>query len=228
MCVSYQCLDWTAGSVSNTKRQAAFKARTGNDVIFGVGSYGDNTTRAGFCYRIKVSNVARDLIVQVVNQGSDVPDGNFDMMIADGGFGLFDACADGAQPQYATTPSVWGDVYGGVPNINFCKNLPQYPICQFNPPEDNLQQLCVWSFQSGLRTIPSPLLDPNTNPKILKMCQVACPSELYTATGLHRADEPRDSYSCDNAKLELAGGRLTRMMDCGTPLLLLLDFSIHC
>lgn len=68
-CIAYQCLDWTIGSKTNAKREAAFKARTKQDVYFGVGSYGNNITRAGYCYRLTVTNVAKDIIVQVVNQG---------------------------------------------------------------------------------------------------------------------------------------------------------------
>lgn len=112
-CISYQCLDWTIGSTSNSKREASFKARTKQDVYFGVGSYGNNITRAGYCYRLTATNVAKDIIVQVVHQGAyqlvncnslyshvytlmhlitgaDVRDGNFDLITADGGFGLFD------------------------------------------------------------------------------------------------------------------------------------------
>jgi len=68
-CLSYQCIDWTIGSASNNARQAAFKVRTKQDVYFGVGSYGNDMTRAGYCYRLQVSNVNKDIIVQVVNQG---------------------------------------------------------------------------------------------------------------------------------------------------------------
>ena len=70
--MSYQCIDWTVGSNGNAVRQIAFKQRTGNSVLFGVGSYGNNITRAGYCYRLTVSGVFQDLIVQVVNQGSSV------------------------------------------------------------------------------------------------------------------------------------------------------------
>eukprot|EP01035_Chromulina_nebulosa_P039828 gene39828-53860_t len=100
--------DWTIGSTSNFARQAAFKARTRQDVYFGVGSYGNNMTRAGYCYRLSLTSVTKDIIVQVVNQGADVPDGNFDLMVADGGFGLFDACADSVEPLYKTNGSLWG------------------------------------------------------------------------------------------------------------------------
>ena len=47
--------------------------------------------------------------------GGDVPDGNFDLQMGDGGFGIFDACvsAGTSAPQYDGTASQWGNTYGG-------------------------------------------------------------------------------------------------------------------
>ena len=64
-CASYQCIDWTVGSTMNQAREKSFKQRTGVDVYFGVGSYGNDQTRAGLCYRVTVTGVQTDLIVQV-------------------------------------------------------------------------------------------------------------------------------------------------------------------
>ena len=47
------------------------------------------------------------------------------------------------------------------------------------------------------------------------MCQVACPVELYSATGIHRLDEPTNTFSCGT--VVSGGGNLNRMMDCGKP-----------
>ena len=52
-------------------------------------------------------------------------------------------------------------------------------------------------------------------PYITSMCQVACPVELYSATGIHRLDEPTTSYACGT--VISGGGNLNRMMDCGKP-----------
>ena len=71
-------------------REQSYFDRTGDSVYFGVGSYGNDQTRAGNCYRVTAGSVDRDLIVQVVNQGGDVPDGNFDLQVGDGGYGAFD------------------------------------------------------------------------------------------------------------------------------------------
>lgn len=214
-CVSYQCIDWTAGSVANKQREAAFLARTGNDVYFGVGSYGNNQARGGLCYRVSVSSVEKDLLVQVVNQGADVPDGNFDLMVSDGGFGLFDSCSSEGTtlPMYGGPGSVWGLAHGGVLNRTECKNLPDYPICGTTP-IDKISEMCLWSFEVGLR-----LEAVQTNPVITQMCNVACPAELYQATGVRRSDETNSGFTCK--KLEAGGGFLTRMMDCGSFLVII-------
>lgn len=149
-----------------------------------------------------------------IRAGDDVPDGNFDLMVADGGFGLFDACADSVEPLYNTNATSWGEVYGGVKDATYCKNLPEYSVCEYNAPEDNLVELCIWSFKYNIRTVGA----GNTNPVIKKMCQVACPVELYSATGLHRSDEKAslgNDCLAPGTKLEPPEGHMTRMMDCG-------------
>ena len=193
-------------------REKAFFAATGEKVYFGVGSYGNDQTRAGLCYRITASGVDRDLIVQVVNQGGDVPDGNFDLQVGDGGYGVFDACvADGTTvPQFDGAGSQWGAIYGGWSDEASCANLPAYPHCGSNP-ADSMQDLCRWSFQVNLRRSTG-----NSNPTILNMCEVTCPSQLYEATGLRRSDGVSNSYVC-GATGNSGGGLLTRMMDCTKP-----------
>ena len=47
------------------------------------------------------------------------------------------------------------------------------------------------------------------------MCEVMCPIELYSATGLHRSDETSSIYTCGSQIT--GGGILTRMMDCTKP-----------
>lgn len=110
-CVSYQCIDWTFGSVANTARESSFYQRTNEKVYFGVASYSSaNTDPGGLCYRITASRLDRDLIVQIVNSGSDVPNGNVDLQTGDGGFGYYDACTqEGTKmPQFSGTADVWG------------------------------------------------------------------------------------------------------------------------
>lgn len=188
------------------QREASFLAATGQSVYFGVGSYGNNQTRAGLCYRITVASADRDLIVQVVNQGGDVPDGNFDLQVGDGGFGLNGACVQSNLPQFAGDASVWGAVYGGVDTVDRCAALPDYPICSPKGP-DSMRDLCSWSFNKGLRS----------NPTITKMCEVSCPPQLWGATGLRRSDEANAAYTCAASNAIPSGGVLTHMMDCAKP-----------
>ena len=208
-CVAYQCIDWTTGSQANQQREEAFLRRTGQDVYFGVGSYGNIQSRGGLCYRITVTSVKKDLLVQVINQGADVPDGNFDLMLGAGGFGLYDSCSSAGTsiPMYNAPSDAWGELLGGIHNRSRCVDLPSYPICGTTP-ADNMQDLCSWSFEEGLR-----LEELETNPVITKMCQVACPSELYLSTGVRRSDEKNTGFTCKT--FERTGGYLTRMMDCG-------------
>ena len=198
------------GSSRHATREASFLSRTKNKVYFGVGSYGNSNLNAGYCLRISTNVIDRDVIAQVVNQGSDVDEHNFDLQTADGGFGIFDACViDGTSlPQYSGTGDAWGDILGGAKTQSQCSQLPQYPICGTNP-EDNLQNLCTWSFQNKIRLATG----ASSNPTIKKICYVACPSELYQATGLRRSDELNSAYTCVSTLP--AGGLVTRMMDCG-------------
>lgn len=209
----------TVGSSRNAAREASFLARTGNKVYLGVGSYGNDNANAGYCVRITTNYVDRDIIAQVVNQGSDVHEHNFDIQTGDGGFGIFDACTiDGTFiPQYSGTGEVWGNNLGGVSLPSECSYLPPYPICG-SKPEDNMQTLCKWSFDKKIRTTGA-----QSNPTITKICYVACPSELYEATGLRRSDEKNSLHTCVSTLK--AGGYVTRMMDCGKltlPIFLLL------
>ena len=110
-CVSYQCIDWTFGSAANTVREATFFQETNEKVYFGVGSYSSaNTDPGGLCYRITTSSLDRDLIVQIVNSGGDVSNGNVDLQTGDGGFGYYDACTqeDTKMPQFSGTATAWG------------------------------------------------------------------------------------------------------------------------
>lgn len=206
-CESYQCIDWSVGSILNQERESSFYNSTGQRVYFGVGSYGNDQTRAGKCYRITASGIDRDLIVQVVNQGGDVPDGNFDLQMGDGGFGAWNACTNSGTsvPQFDGSSSQWGNEYGGWYTRDGCYNLPQWPHCNSSG-ADNLQTLCLWSFDRGFR---------NGNPTISKMCEVKCPSQLVAATGVHRSDEISSVYTCTTGIV--GGGSLTRMMDCAKP-----------
>eukprot|EP01038_Epipyxis_sp_PR26KG_P013164 gene13164-17637_t len=207
-CSSYQCIDWTVGSNAMQQREASYKSRTNDNVYFAVGSYGNDQTRAGLCYRLTTADISKDIIFQVINQGGDVLGDNFDIQTGAGGFGVHNACAGTSMnPQFGGSINDWGDTYGGVTYKGGCSKLPAYPLCAVNP-SDSMQDLCVWSFNNNFRK----------NTKILKVCDVACPSELYQATGLHRADETNNGFTCDTStSVRYNTGSTTRMMDCAKP-----------
>ena len=92
-CFVYSCVDWLAGSAGMQKREADYYSRTGDQVYFGVGSYSNDPTRAGLCYRITTETIDRDIIAQVITAGGEVPDGNFNIYLADGGLGYQNACS---------------------------------------------------------------------------------------------------------------------------------------
>ena len=56
VCVAYQCLDWNVGSAGMQARAAEYLARTGEDVVFGVGQRSNTADEAGKCYRIALNS----------------------------------------------------------------------------------------------------------------------------------------------------------------------------
>jgi hypothetical protein len=112
--MAYACMDWTFGSKSMVAAEAAFNRRTGDDVWFGVGTYGtsaDVQRGLGACYRMAVEGVDKDLLVQSVNTGSDVAGNQFDLQIGDGGTGAFNTCAGSSTAAASMFPgpiSAWG------------------------------------------------------------------------------------------------------------------------
>ena len=197
-------------------REAAFTSRTKDKVYFGVGAYGNVQQRAGFCYRMSLKGVDRDVIAQVITMGGNTAPGNFNIMMVDGGFSdTYNACAFGSTqyPVFNAPSYVWGGPSGGLLNSSGCDLLPDYPTCTVNPP-DSMRALCKELFVKGFRSSNYSI----TNPTISKMCQVACPNELVQATGLRRTDEQTAVYTCSSPNLmEPSGGFLSRSMDCSRP-----------
>ena len=97
--MAFACMDWTFGSQAMLAAEASWNARSGEaPVYFGVGTYGtgsDPIRGLGACYKIEATGVARELLVQSINTGSDVAAKQFDLMVGDGGAGAFNVCAGG-------------------------------------------------------------------------------------------------------------------------------------
>lgn len=231
--MAFACMDWTFGSNAMKEQQTAFQKRTGEDVFFGVGTFGtadDVQQGLGSCFRVQVDGVAKDLLLQSINTGSDVSGNQFDLQIGDGGAGAFNTCAGGSTPGHNTmypgpySQSTWGNQYGGVDTKAQCKNLPKYPEVSglMKQAGDDLITLCEYGFDRGVRG-PS-----GENPSILSIGRVECPEELVYMTQVQRNDDPT-GFSCGSECVQAhhecelnTGGTsqawcLTRMMDCRKP-----------
>lgn len=230
---TFACMDWTFGSVAMRAAEKAFKARTGEDVYLGVGTFGTNDDAQrglGLCMRLQVEGVAKDLILQSINTGSDVSGNQFDLQTGDGGAGAFNTCAGGANPGIDTmypgpySMDTWGHQYGGVDTRAQCANLPSHPTVDgpMRSAGDDLVALCEYGFDHGIRG------EGGSNPSILSIGRVQCPDELTEFTQMRRNDDP-SGYACgsgcvqaDHAcNLDTPGATaewcLTRMMDCRKP-----------
>ena len=129
-------------------REEQYFNRTNEKVYFGVGALGNDPGIAGFCYRITIPSVDRDLIVQVITASS--PSNDFELIIGDGGLGSSSACTEEGTfyPQYSSSSLSWGDIFSGPADISQCDQLPTQPMCATGV-KDNLQDLCSWSFRKG-------------------------------------------------------------------------------
>eukprot|EP01038_Epipyxis_sp_PR26KG_P010988 gene10988-14762_t len=213
-CAAYSCIDWTMGSQAMISRQKTFKSRTTQDVYFGVGAHGYDSSSAGLCYRMSISGTDKDVIAQVVQVGGETGPSDFMIQTGDGGFGGEIACtSDFTQyPMYTGNAGQWQ--YLGAWNATSCLALPKSPICGTGAGnQENLQDMCKFSFAKGLRHD----YFTNTRPLITKICPVACPSELYTATGYRRGDEPNPAYTCDPSKTVTSKGHLMNYFECAKP-----------
>jgi hypothetical protein len=129
------------------------------------------------------------------------------------------------QPMFPTGDEAWGDLAHGWTHRDQCSALPKYPMCGKSE-EDNLQDLCEWTFDFGLKE-QSASGKAKAYPIIKNACQVTCPWQLWQSTSLHRSDEPSiNDFQCSESKSvyrsDLSGGTdpyqyLKGIMDCGKP-----------
>lgn len=239
-CNSYQCTDWTIGALRMREREFNYLEESGEDVMFAVGAYGTDPTKAGKCYRLSVEDVPKDIIMQVITTEPEnlINKNTVRIQMPNGGLG-FDgnACSSygSRRPQYAVEDDPWGDISIGWKEKDECKLLPDYPMCG-KAQEDNLQDLCEWVFDMNLRKPIGPGV-PFIGPPINRICEVMCPWQLWQATGYHRSDEmvipnstaqttcmnttifsndvyygPVNAHYNDTSHLRLQG-----TMDCGSP-----------
>jgi hypothetical protein len=143
----------------------------------------------GKCYRIQFTGqsfnapgdpgsaalLGKTMIVQAINIGFDVGNGQFDLLVPGGGVGAFNACS----AQWGVSNSELGAQYGGL--LAACKQelgwnapLSSYKTCLTN--KTTLQQGCRWY---------ADWFEAADNPS-LKYTEVACPAELTSKSGMQR------------------------------------------
>merc|ERR1711934_1197557 len=133
-----------------------------------------------------------DLIVQSINTGHDVSGNQFDLQVGNGGAGLFNTCAGGTRPgwdsMYDGSTSAWGKQYGGVDTKSQCSGLPSHPHHSgpMKAAGDSLVGLCQYSFDKKVRKE-----GYASNPSILSIGRVQCPSGLVDLTQFKRNDDPQ-------------------------------------
>lgn len=77
----YMCVDWSFGSEKMALAQYQYKMASGEDVFFGVGSYGSKSSyNIGKCYKFELDPPTKPIIAQVTNFGADVRNNQFDMV----------------------------------------------------------------------------------------------------------------------------------------------------
>ncbi|KAJ3046912.1 hypothetical protein HK097_000404, partial [Rhizophlyctis rosea] len=116
------------------------------------------------CYELTFTSgpvAGKTHIVQVLNTGSDLGAGHFDLQIPGGGVGLFNGCS----AQWGAGPSGWGGQYGGINGALECSMLPT-----------QLQKGCQWRFNWF----------KNADNPYMTFRKVTCPSELSSKSGCSR------------------------------------------
>eukprot|EP01036_Dinobryon_divergens_P024878 gene24879-33369_t len=209
-CISYQCIDWTFRSTAMQKKELQYLEETKTSVYFAVGSYGNDPKRAGLCYRMKMKGVKSDIVMQVISARGDP---NPHIIAGGGQLGLQEACTYSGTtvPQFpggrgSDANPTWGDIYVGLNDKASCPYLPSVPLCQPAPPQDTMPILCNMTVWAGLgyKTL------------IQSFCQVTCPYQLYTATGLRRTDDVPNAQ-CSAGVPITTGLVLFKYMDCARP-----------
>jgi len=237
---TFACIDWTFGSSALRAAEGKFRSVSGQDVYFGVGTYGtadDKQRGLGACYRLKVEGMDKDIIAQSINTGWDVHGNQFDLQIAAGGTGAFNNCAGKEGSMFPGGKGAWGCTYGGVDSMNECRNLPGKPRQgrAMQQAGDSLVALCEYSWLKKVRVSGAdrPAGACKYNPTMLDVSRVRCPEQLVALTQLQRADEPSSFTATDQGRPKGFPNReqkcrsedpsaglgycLTRMMDCRKP-----------
>jgi len=181
---AYMCYGLTPWAVSST-------------LAYGYAATPTGTNSCGKCYEVQFTGqgqygadpgsaalAGKTMIVQSINVGGDVTQGQFDIQVPGGGVGLFDACSS----QWGVSTSDLGDQYGGM--LSVCRRNLNYGGT-VQQTQDCLRQKCnsVFTDAKGLGALRNGCLFyadwmmAADNPKMTYK-EVACPAELANKTGL--------------------------------------------
>ncbi|KAJ8967912.1 hypothetical protein NQ317_018833 [Molorchus minor] len=124
---------------------------------------GSDSSMCCACFLLEYTGTqGKKFVVQVINEGSDYSQNQFDLVFPGGGVGLMDT---GCTRQWGAPVGGWGEQYGGVTSEEECSELPT-----------QLQEYCHFRWQ---------FLEDVSNEN-LKFTQVTCPAELTEHTGCVR------------------------------------------
>ena len=139
----------------------------------------------------------KTMIVQAVNIGGDVANGQVDLLVPGGGVGAFNACSD----QWGVSNDELGAQYGGFlaackQDLGWNASLDQYKSCVTQRCNDvfgsrgltDLQEGCLW-FADWFEAADNPAL---------KYKEVACPDALVNGSGMDRRPLNDISNTCGN------------------------------
>ncbi|EAR82808.2 hypothetical protein TTHERM_01081680 (macronuclear) [Tetrahymena thermophila SB210] len=228
--VAYMCTHQALGSCQ--LQQAVQADGYSSFAEYGFGGYGSNppSNYCCRCFQIQVQDgdaPAKDIIVQGINTGGDVNSNQFDLSMIAGGFGANNGCAnkvfawnggawDGRAGAAQYSQSAAGNWCSDPTSDNSrCQNAYSGGITKKSDcaklPNNNLTQLCEYSFDSKWRT-------SNGNRDTI-MKEVRCPAGLIKLSGCNRDDSslPYPSGKLSASDPSVMRGKLTHMWDCCKP-----------
>lgn len=139
----------------------------------------------------------KTMIVQAINIGYDVSNGQFDLLVPGGGVGAFNACSN----QWGIPANELGAQYGGLlaackQDIGWNASHGEYKSCLIERCNsvfgsrglDTMQEGCLW-YANWFEAADNPSL---------KFKEVGCPAELSSGSGMNRSPLNDISQSCSN------------------------------
>jgi len=203
-----------------------------------------NDNLCGTCYQVELSipliknSTFKQLIIQVVNSGSDVLEGQFDIFMGAGGFGYYDACNNDCEIKHCASGKCFDNQYNGNfdswTNSEYIEENKCYSGGIQWLGDNKVYDLCMktTNYETEYKDvvlhqscIQSNLLFYHQNFLQTKSKKIRCPTSLYKLTGLKRNDEDHYPIANINNNLDIIckGSSssnlycITTMQDCCIP-----------